>query len=143
MTESIIEGIRTYISECPLMSAFDNCKGYIDWTDADNNNYGIYPDTDVLIDTYIDGTQVRQYTCQITLRKFAKADANRLDNSAFMENLQSYFDDSGDNDYLPDMPDGYEAKEITAANAMLMEQGVSGKTGTYTIQLILTYVKKQ
>lgn len=60
------------------MSEFDSKRRHIDWTDADNDNYGIFPDTDNLVDEYVDGTQIRQYICQINIRKFAVLDADRL-----------------------------------------------------------------
>lgn len=78
MVSSIIEGIRNYIASVPLMSEFDSKHRHIDWTDADNDNYGIFPDTDNLVDEYVDGTQIRQYICQINIRKFAVLDADRL-----------------------------------------------------------------
>ena len=132
MVSSIIEGIRNYIASVPLMSEFDSKHRHIDWTDADNDNYGIFPDTDNLVDEYVDGTQIRQYICQINIRKFA-----------FLERLQRWFDAAADAGDLPDMPDGCTAIEITAENAMLMELDPSGKRGTYAIQIKLKYEKEE
>lgn len=143
MVSSIIEGIRNYIASVPLMSEFDSKRRHIDWTDADNDNYGIFPDTDNLVDEYVDGTQIRQYVCQINIRRFAVLDADRLKNSAFLERLQRWFDAAADAGDLPDMPDGCTAIEITAENAMLMELDPSGKRGTYAIQIKLKYEKEE
>lgn len=135
MPESIIEGMRQYIADCPLMSEFESKRRHIDRTDADCDNYGIYPDGDSLIEEYIDGTQVRQYACQITIRKFAKLDADKLRNNEFLERLQRWLDKSD----LPELPEGCTAREITAANAMLSELDAAGRYGTYLIQIIMEY----
>lgn len=138
MPESIIEGIRQYIAGCPLMAEFDSKRRHIDWTDADCDNYGIYPDSDSLKDEYIDGTQVRQYACQITIRKFSKQDAERLKNNEFLERLQRWFDKSE----LPELPEDCTAREIRAENAMLAELDIAGKYGTYLIQIIMEYIRE-
>lgn len=141
MPESIIEGMREYIAACPLMSEFEKGRRHIDWTSADDDNYGIFPDTDHKLEEYVDGTQIRQYVCQITIRKFSTLDADRLKNSAFMERLQSWFDEQYENDNLPQLPKGCTADEIEAANAMLSEMDITGKKGTYTVQIIMKYIK--
>lgn len=138
MPESIIEGMRRYIADCPLMAVFESKRRHIDWTDADCDNYGIYPDSDSLVDEYIDGTEIRQYACQINIRKFAKQDADKLRNNEFLERLQRWFDKAE----LPELPDGCTAREIRAENAMLSELDIAGKYGTYLIQIIMEYVRE-
>lgn len=142
MADSIISAIRSYIADCPLMTEFDSQHRHIDWTDDKDENYGIFPDSDELIESYIDGTEIRQYACQITIRRFSKLDADRLRNSEFMERLQSWFDEQYDNKNLPQLPQSCTADEITAANAMLSEMNVMGTKGVYTIQIIMKYMKR-
>lgn len=141
MADSMIQSMRDYIASCPLMSMFDSKNRHIDWTDADNENYGIFPDGDILKQSYIDGSEVRQYTCQITIRRFSKFDADRLKNNEFMEQLQEWFDTQLEEDNLPELPAGCSVSEISAANAILSELGITGKTGVYTIQIIMEYIK--
>lgn len=142
MAESIIDGIRRYIAACPLMSEFDSKRRHIDWMEADNENYGIYPDGDSLVDKYIDGTQIRQYACQITVRRFAKTDAERLKNSEFSERLQNWFGVQAEKNNLPELPENCIAEEIRAENAMLSELDITGSKGTYIIQIILRYTRE-
>ena len=78
MTESIIDGIRQYIADCPLMSEFDSKKRHINWTDADSDNYGIFPDCDEAVESYIDGSEERKYVCSVIIRKFSKAEKQRI-----------------------------------------------------------------
>ena len=139
---SIIAAMREYIASCPLMSEFDTKKTHIDWTESENENYGIFPDSDDILSSYIDGTQIRQYSCQITVRRLAKLDADRLRNSEFMERLQEWFDAQYNIGNLPPLPAGCTASRIRAANAMLSEMNITGKNGVYTVQIIMEYIKE-
>lgn len=143
MPDSIIEGVRKYIDAVPLMREFDKKNRHIDWTSPDDDNYGIFPDTDNLLEEYVDGTEIRQYVCQINIRKFAALDADRLKNNEFLERLQRWFAAQTDDGNLPDLPDGCTAEEITAANAMLLDMDITGKRGTYAIQIVLKYTKEE
>lgn len=138
-SESIIAAMRDYIASCPLMAEFDSRHRHIDWTKADDDNYGIYPDSDDVVSSYVDGTEVRKYVCSVVIRKFACQDMDRLSNSEFMERLQDWFEERTEEDNLPELPCRREAQEITAANAMLTELDKQCKYGTYTMQIILTY----
>ena len=142
MPESIIAGIREYIDAVPLMREFDKKNRHINWTDADNDNYGIFPDTDSLLEEYVDGTEIRKYVCQINIRRFAALDADRLKNTEFLERLQRWFAKQTDEENLPEMPEGCTPEEITADNAMLLDMDAAGKKGTYTIQIILKYTRE-
>lgn len=143
MPESIIAGIREYIDAVPLMREFDRKNRHIDWTDPDNDNYGIFPNTDTLIEEYVDGTEIRKYVCQINIRRFAALDADRLKNTEFLERLQRWFAKQTDEENLPEMPEGCTPEEITADNAMLLDMDAAGKKGTYTIQIILKYTREE
>lgn len=142
MPDSIIDGIRRYIAGCPLMSEFDGKHRHIDWTEADNDNYGIFPDTDDTVTQYIGGSQERRYACSVIIRRLSKQDADRLNNSEFLERLQRWFEERTEEDELPDLPEGCEALDITAANAMMSEMSATGKYGTYSMQIILKYFRE-
>lgn len=137
MAESIIGAVREYLADCPLMAEFDSRHRHIDWTDENNENYGIFPDYDEPVDSYIDGTELRRYACQITVRRFSVSDAERLRNSEFLERLQRWL-----STHLPELPEGCTAEEIQGANAMLSDMNAAGTKGVYTIQIIMDYVRE-
>lgn len=137
---SIIQGVRSWLAACPLLSEFT--KKYVDWTDDSPGNYGIFPDGDVPIgEPYIDGTQERQYTVAVNAKKLSVTNADRLANSAFLERLQSWIDAQFMAGNLPELPTGCEVTEIEAVNAMLLDITPNGKTGTYQVQINLYYTK--
>lgn len=138
---SIIEGIRNYLAECPLLAEIPLKDRHVDWTKADGDgNYGIFPDGNEPIDEpYINGSQEMQYTAQIEIRKVTDTDVKRLEANAFLERLQRYFTVQNSAGNLPEMPKNCVPTEIEAVNAMLLETDTSGKKRTYIIQLHLNY----
>lgn len=140
---SIIEGLRNYIAECPLLSEIPVKNRHINWSaDPDiNGNYGIFYDSNEPIgEPYINGTQEMQYAVQINVRKISDTDVKRLEQSAWLERFQRWLMEQ---DTLPEMPDGCEAEEIEAPNAGLLEIDSTGKKGTYMVQVVLTYMLRK
>lgn len=135
--------MRDYIAACPLMAEFDSKHRHIDWTDENNENYGIFPDSDEQIDSYIDGTELRRNVCQITIRKFSVIDADRLRNNEFLERLQIWFCRQKEAGNMPMLPEGCVAEEIRGANAMLSDMNIAGTKGVYTIQIIMDYQRDE
>ena len=138
--ESILEGVRNYLAECPVLDDLFKKNRHIDWTKAEGDNYGIYCDGDTPIGKpYINGNQNMQYSVSIKIRKMADSDAKRLEANAFLERLQRYFFDQTKAKNFPEMPENCEATGIEAVNAMLLDLDVTGKKGTYIVQINLNY----
>lgn len=142
MVTSIIEGLRNYLAECPLLSEIPVKNRHVNWTSEPdiNGNYGIFADSNEPIgEPYIDGTQEMQYTAQINVRKVTDSDIKRLEQSAWLERLQRWLMAQTAEGNLPEMPDSCVPSEIEAPNAGLLEIDSLGKKGTYMVQIILTY----
>lgn len=138
--QSIIEGVRNYLAECPILNELFGKNRHIDFTKAEGDNYGIYCDGDVPIGApYINGNQDMQYSVSIKIRKMADSDVKRLEANAFLERLQRYFFNQTKAGNLPEMPEKCEATEIEAVNAMLLDTDTSGKKGVYIVQINLNY----
>lgn len=137
---SIIEGLRNYLAECPLLVEIPVKDRSVDWTKADiDRNYGIFADGNVPLEIYINGNCDMQYSAQITIRKITDSDVKRLEANAFLERLQRYFMAQTAADNLPEMSEDCVPTEIEAVNAMLLDTDESGKKGVYIIQLRLNY----
>ncbi len=140
MVQSILEGLRNYLAECPLLAEIPVKNRHINWTAADKRNYGIFQDDNVPIGTpYIDGKQEMLYTAQIKVREFADNDLKRLEANAWLERLQRWLADQTKADNLPEMPENCVPTEIEATNAGLLDTDVTGNKGTYMVQIALTY----
>lgn len=138
--ESILEGLRNYLAECPLLAEITPKNRHIDWTDSGNNNYGIFFDKNTPVgDPYINGTQEMEYAVQINVRKLSCDDVKRLENNAFLERLQRWFMAQTACRNLPELPENCIPNSIDAVNAGLLETSSSGDKGVYMIQVILNY----
>ena len=139
MADSIIAGIRAYINGCEALSGFKVNKRYIDWTDDSDNNFGIMPDGEKQLKKFITGGGKYQYNFTLYIKKLSEGDAQRLKNAELLEAVQRWCGGNNLAKAFPDMPKGCTPTKITAANAMLIEQG--GNKNTYQIQFTLLYTK--
>lgn len=141
MVQSIIEGLRNYLAECPLLSEIPVKDRHVDWTAADiNGNYGIFADgNDPIGEPYINGDREMLYTAQINVRKLADSDIKRLEANAWLERLQLWLSDQTEACNFPEMPKRCTPTEIEAVNAGLLDMNAAGQKGTYMVQIALTY----
>ena len=139
---SIIDGLRNYIAECPLLAEIPVKARHVNWTaepDA-NGNYGIFfASNEPIGEPYINGSQEKEYTVQINVRKISDNDVKRLEQSAWLERLQNWFAEQVRGGKLPEMPDDCVPTDIEAVNAGVLENSQTGKNSTYMVQIILTY----
>lgn len=145
MVDSIIEGLRAYIAECPLLEEISTKKSHIDWTSSNyDGNYGIFPvSNNADGSTYINGDQEMRYIANIFVRKMADTDHKRLESVAWLERLQMYFSQLSDNSILPEMPPNCIPESFEVPDAGLYELDATGKKGTYTVQIILNYIMRK
>lgn len=139
--DSIIAAVRAWLSECELLSEIPSKKRFIDWTAADSENYGIFPDGDILLKKFINGGGKRQYNFTLYINRITAEDDMRLRNAAFLERLQNWCEDKTITHELPELPTGMSCTKIEAANGMLAEIPPGKKYGKYLIQFKLFYMK--
>lgn len=144
MVISIIDGLREYLAECPLLAEIPVKDRHINWTQANiDKNYGIFPDgNEPLGEPYINGTKEWEYTAQINVRKFDDTDLKRLKSSEWLERFQRWLAEQVKKKNFPEMPEGCTPYDIEAPNAMLLEQDETGKRSTYAVTVKLTYTTK-
>jgi hypothetical protein len=144
MATTIIEGVRQYIANCPLLSEIPVSKKAIDWTDESNPNYGIVPDGDSLLRGFISGggNGKRQYAFAVFVRNFTTTAVENLSNAEFIERLQQWCDTQTKIKYFPEMPLGCSPTKITADNGFLFELDKNGRSGLYQIQFKLIYNRR-
>lgn len=137
--DSIIAGVRAYISGCSALADFKVGKRFVDWTDDTDDNYGIMPDGEKAIRKFITGGGKYQYNFTLYIKRLSTSDAARLKNAELLEKVQRWCNANNLNKVFPQLPDGCTPTKITAENAMLIEQGI--KNNTYQIQFTMLYTK--
>lgn len=137
MADSIISALREYLGSCPLLSEAPCGRGYIDWTDADNVNYGIFPDGDRVIRKFLNGSGKHCYNFSVYFNRVTAEDNSRLANQGYMEKLRDYFTKASVEKKLPQLPKGKTAQSLEAMNGQLVD--MTKKYGKYVIQFKLYY----
>lgn len=137
--DSIIAGVRDYISGCSALADFKVGKRFVDWTDDTDDNYGIMPDGEKAIRKFITGGGKYQYNFTLYIKRLSTSDAARLKNAELLEKVQHWCNANNLNKVFPQLPVGCTPTKITAENAMLIEQGI--KNNTYQIQFTMLYTK--
>lgn len=137
--DSIIAGVRAYISGCSALADFKVGKRFVDWTDDTDDNYGIMPDGEKAIRKFITGGGKYQYNFTLYIKRLSTSDAARFKNAELLEKVQRWCNANNLNKVFPQLPDGCTPTKITAENAMLIEQGI--KNNTYQIQFTMLYTK--
>lgn len=139
---SIISGIRKWLNGCELFSEIPSGRRHIDWTDSENENYGIAPDGDIMLRKFINGGGKRQYSFTLYINRFSAEDEQRLKNAEFLERLQRWCEDMSREHKLPQLPEGMTASGVEAENGILTEIPKNKKYGKYLIQFKMIYIRR-
>ncbi len=143
MVQSIIEGLRNYFAEFPMLAEIQEKDHHIDSTDADiDGNYGIFPDgSEPVGKPYIDGSREMRYSAKINIRRFSDTDGKRLLANAWLEKFRRLLANRTARGLFPEMPEYCVPTELEAVSAGLADTDTAGKRNVYTVKIILTYIE--
>lgn len=140
MVKSIIEGLSEYFLDCPLL------KDGVFRVDALGNSpveYALETGlTSPVIQTYVDGSSIRQYQFNFNSREAYSMDRIlAIQNESFYEELCNWVEVQSNAGNLPEMPEGCEAQalEVVAPGYML---DATMENAFYQVQLSLQYFKE-
>ena len=137
----IIEALRDYFSNCPLLSEFSKVINVNYLEDTDMYSIEELP-TQPIIKRYLGGTCKCQYDFIFASKESYSADImQNISNSSFYEDFANWIKNQNDSDNLPVLDNGCEAikLEITTAGYAF---GEDENNLRYQIQLKLTYMKE-
>lgn len=138
---SVIDAVKIWLADCPLLAEIPVRKRHIDFTDSEGANYGIMPDGDTLLRKFISGGGKRQYHFTVYFNRISAEDVQRLENSEFIERLQVWCRKMSLADDLPVLAAGRKTLRVDAENGMLAELNpVTKKWGKYLIQFKMIYI---
>ncbi|MCH5192981.1 MAG: hypothetical protein J1F11_03400 [Oscillospiraceae bacterium] len=138
MSQSIIEGLQDYFSECPLLEEMSD--GFIDWTSDAAGCYGIITDGDTEIKKFISGGGKREYSFTLQIRLDAE-DKRSVKNPEWTEKMKQWCAAQNAAKNFPGMPEGCVPTKISAEGGVLCERDRTGRTGLYKIRFRLNYIK--
>lgn len=137
---SIIESVKEYMSECPLLK---DGKINVDFLDSHDANYTIEPiPCEPVVKHYIGGSTLRQYEFILASREFFGTDVvQNIQNSAFYEDFAKWIEDNNRDKKFPVMSDDQSAEKIEVlTHGCLMTE--DAKTAVYQIQLKMSYIQE-
>lgn len=137
MSQSIIEGLRDYFAECPLLSG---C-GSVDWVSDTVGSYGIIPESDSEIKKFISGGGKREFSFSLQIR-LETENKKSIENPELMEEIERWCAVRNAEKNFPHMGSGCIPTKISAEKGVLHERDKAGRTGLYKIRFKLNYIKK-
>lgn len=138
---SILSAIREYVASCPFIREFSGGR-YVDYTDARPGSYGIMVAGESELSRDFAGNTVNQYNFALYARGFTLEDADRVENTGFLENFSRWLQDNDRRGRYPALGDRDAAESISCANGALFEYDESQETGLYQIQCQMIYERK-
>lgn len=134
----IIEAIRNYFLNCPLISS--DYKINVDYLGVESVEYTIdSAPVEPILKRYADGGALKQYVFVFGSREYYGADTlQNMENSGFYQKFSEWIENQSDLGNLPLLNGGKVAKRIeTTTQGYLFDAG--DDSAKYQIQLRLTY----
>lgn len=143
LADSIIQGIRGYISSCPLLT---DGKIKVNYLGSEMVSYTIDEvPTETLVKRYMDGSSVRKFQFIFASREAYSASVlENMKVSGFYEQFSDWMEQQNMLRNLPILPDNCEAKNIrTLTNGYTLNADAQAKQQRYQIQCELRYLKRR
>lgn len=144
MASTIIESLRDYMLDCPLMF---NGRLNVDFLPENTQKSGVEYSIDTtpaeeVLKLYMRGAALCQYVFTIrSVEDYESGHLQNMSNSGFFEKLSSWLTKQTKAKNLPDLPDGLEPREIKAQSTGYLFT-VSADSGKYQIQCRLLYFRR-
>lgn len=139
MAESIIEGLWEYFKGCPLLAEF---TVGVNFRKDEADSAGIVEDNTETIRQYLSGAALKAMHASLFLGRLSAEDFQRIQTSAFLEDLRKWFKAASAEDNLPELPEKYSAQDISMGNAVPFEYGENGAKCTYQMNIKLEYIEE-
>lgn len=140
MANSIIEGLADYFLQCPLLN---DGVFRVDALGSEPVEYALESAiTSPVIQTYIDGSSIRQYQFNFNSREAYSMDRIlAIQNESFYEDFCNWVEKQSMIGNLPEMPEGCEAQALTVVAPGYMLDATM-ENAFYQVQLQLQYFKE-
>lgn len=140
MVQSIIEGLSNYFLSCPLLK---DGVFRVDALGSEPVEYELETGiTSPVVQTYIDGSSIRQYQFNFNSREAYSMDRIlAIQNESFYENFCNWVEEQSISGNLPEMPAGCEAQNLTVLAPGYMLDATM-ENAFYQVQLQLQYFKE-
>jgi hypothetical protein len=138
---TIIEAIQTFIKDYEGLE--DNAPVWVDYLGSQVTQYSINPmPGSRIVETYIDGSTLREYPFSFLFSGSTADDTARLGNSGLAESFADWIEEQSESGNLPLLSDNKTAESMQVTNSGYLEQEGESQTGIYAIQCKLVYTQE-
>lgn len=140
---SIIEGIRAYLADCPLLAGGVLHVNFLDERGPSGYTIDEVPG-DLIVKRYTDGSTVRQAVFLVASAEDYSRDAlENLKACGFYEQLADWLESRSRAGHLPALPEGCTALSIeTTTNGYCIQTDIQQNVQRYQVQCRLLYFKE-
>lgn len=138
MIKTVIESIREYFDNCPLLKA--DAKLNLDYLGLEEVEYGIYSEpVNPVIKKYVDGDELKQHTFVFAVKNLmSDSYITQLENISFFDRFIQWVEQNNKQRKLPQLEGKRQAQRLEIlTNGYLIAQD-EGKA-QYQIQMRLIY----
>lgn len=138
MIKTVIESIREYFDDCPLLKA--DAKLNLDYLGLEEVEYGIYSEpVNPVIKKYVDGDELKQHTFVFAVKNLmSDSYITQLENISFFDRFIQWVEQNNKQRKLPQLEGKRQAQRLEIlTNGYLIAQD-EGKA-QYQIQMRLIY----
>ncbi len=138
MIKTVIESIREYFDNCPLLKA--DAKLNLDYLGLEEVEYGIYSEpVNPIIKKYVDGDELKQHTFVFAVKNLmSDSYITQLENISFFDRFIQWVEQNNKQRKLPQLEGKRQAQRLEIlTNGYLIAQD-EGKA-QYQIQMRLIY----
>lgn len=138
--ESVIQVVTDYFMKCPLLK---DGVFRVDALGTSGIEYVIETGSfDPIIQTYVDGSSIRQYQFSFGSREYYDMDRiQNIQNSTFYEQFAEWIEEQNRNGNLPKLPEGMHANELEVLSPGYIFD-ITTKYARYQLPLRLIYFKE-
>ena len=139
----IIESVKNFILTCPHLAELAAVN--VDFLPDSPDTYSIEEvPTNSVIQTYLDGSQERQYVFVFASRFYYSDETrNNIENSGFYEDFSDWLDEQTEKGNFPVMREGFAPSKIEAmSSGYLFDVSGDLTNARYQIQCRLIYDKE-
>lgn len=135
---SIISALQTYLRTFTGLET--DAPVWVDFLGSNPTEYSVSPLPGArIVETYINGSSLRQYPFAFNSTQSTADDLERLQNTGFFEAFAQWLEDQTEAGTLPTLGAGQTAVEISATGWGYLFQEGDSNTGIYQIQCQLLY----
>ena len=137
---AIIEAVRNYLQDCPLLESYKQIK--VEFLPAEVGYFSIEEvPNETTVNKYIDGSETKQFTFVLASRFIYSEEAQQtIDNSGFFEQFAEWVSEQSEQGNLPVLSGNKQASDLEVLTSGYLFNIANGmRDARYQIQMRLIY----